>query len=285
MLGRFVGILIHGQVLMALSASCLLLITSMLLDLRLEAGWYLAAALGVWGLHVLDGVRSCLVEDARSQPVRSAFTVQHIVPLSVMGWSALCLSVLVSLLMEPGLLGLLVLLLLGLLVVSYLVPLFTPSKWSLKSLGLVKTPAVVVAWVLGGVILPVVSSGHVDVPWLDVLVLCLLVSSLLLVDCLVLDSRDIEADAERGIRTIAVRLGPGDTMVICWISVGIAVLAGAVAGAIIDARWSVVALVMIVPMIVAIAVAGRTMPGEVRLVSLVLSWRIIGAVAALIMFP
>ena len=119
-----VRFIVHGQILMALSAVCYVQVAGLIVDgRRISFAWSAAAFLGTLGIYLLDSLRSADREDPISQPERARLFSRHPGRSLCYGLASLILGFLCLLAASPSPWVWFMLLVLAFLATCYLLPL------------------------------------------------------------------------------------------------------------------------------------------------------------------
>ena len=205
---------------MAGSAVALLFAATKVMEVSISGWWYLVAGLGAWMVYLLDSARSRDAEDRQSQPERAERFRRHRLLRSVLPWLAGGFGLLSAILARPDWKMTSLLVALGLVGLAYVIPALPPERRqitgggrrTLKQFAALKPLTICVAWTAGATLVPLFAAasapheGAWTACWLGALFF-----PLLLADSLLLDLRDRDGDRAEGLRTVAVRLGPGRT--------------------------------------------------------------------------
>ncbi len=215
LLASLFRLLVHGQVLMALSAVCYVQIAGILLGGgAVSRSWSVAAFLGTLGIYVLDSLRSADREDPISQPDRARIFRRHRGAALGLGLLSLATGFVFLLRSSPPLVTWIPLGILALTATCYLVPLVPlPSRVvTLKDFSIAKPLVISLAWFAGALIAggePLVESGSFP-RWSTVLAFGAMTIPVLVLDSVWLDRRDRRADLAYGHPTFASQVGgPG----------------------------------------------------------------------------
>ncbi len=195
---------------MALSATVFLWTGSQFTGRSLSGWWYVASFLGTWAVYLWDAGNGITREDQINQPERAKFyrtypLFRHTIPIMLTIPTALAIW-----LAQPSWETDLLLLAMITIGAAYVLRII-PTKYTrkrLKEIGSIKTYLITIAWLLGGVFLPLSAGVRTDAGpaaplWVILSFLCLL----LFFDTLALDYRDRRGDKSSGLVTIAVTIG------------------------------------------------------------------------------
>lgn len=199
-----------SQVPMALSAALFVWTCAALTGRSLNGWWYVAAFLGTWAVYLWDAGSRLTREDRINQPERATFfreypLFRHAVPLLLV--VPTLLSVWAA---GPSLRTDVVLIAMIVISAAYVLRIIpvAQTRRRLKEIGTIKTYLITLAWLFGGIFLPLsagmrTEAGAAAPMWAICSFFCLL----LFFDTLALDYRDRKGDRAAGLLTPAVQIG------------------------------------------------------------------------------
>ena len=201
-------VLVHGQIVMALSAVCYVCVAGIYLH-RAPILWLWASAafFGTLGLYLLDSVRSSEREDAISQPVRASWFRRYRALATIASLASCTAALVCVVLARPAWGGWCTLFVLASLGASYLFPCIPWRRsWvTLKSFSYAKPVSISLAWLVGALLVGLESGASPSSQHVTEHSLLFVLSTLplLLLDSIWLDRRDQVADITYGHPTIS----------------------------------------------------------------------------------
>lgn len=275
---RFLRIVCHSQLWIAVSAALFLFICARLLGRELPLAVYGAAFCWAWAVYLTDSGLGSSREDLDTQPERAKFLRKYswllyvVAPLSAIAAGALLLTHLET---WRGWTLAAALVLLG---AGYALPLIPWHGWKrLKEIGIGKTPLVTLGWAVGGIGFALIvgerTGNGTAAPILAVIGYLVL---LLFLDALSADFRDITGDQREGTKTAASALGR-----FAWFALIFGVL---LAGFLWitperrDARWSVAGIMWFASLVSILTIKFHKRD-ETLFTIAISAWRFLGAAA------
>ncbi len=207
---KFLRHIYISQIVMALSASAFVYTCAVCVGRHLPWDVYVAAFFGTWAVYLWDSGLGLSPEDKMNQPLRHLFFRKNQWLPLVVAPASLVLAAVFLLRERITFPEIFLFAILGVIGVGYVFPI-TPTKngWKrLKEIGAVKTHLISIAWLLGGIGLPLTLGARSGVyTSANLLIVVVFFYLSLYLDTLALDWRDKNGDKAKGIQTRAVQLG------------------------------------------------------------------------------